>query len=162
MGTEIKVTFNAEAVESPSDPSNFSAELAKVLEHGRRPTISLHSFDDSVRGVQLLRKVLMQYLVNDWNFSVIDDGDGGDIVIVNEDPTPVTQAIERKSATKPFIILSSARGDPRLMAIVNEYEHVGGDAHASLVAGLGISPTGTVHSVGFDDRLREIDGKNYT
>ena len=126
MGTEIKVTFNAEAVESPSDPSNFSAELAKVLEHGRRPTISLHSFDDSVRGVQLLRKVLMQYLVADWNFPVIDDGDGGDIVVVNEDPTPVSRAIERKHASKPFIILSSVRGDPRLMAIVNEYEHIGG------------------------------------
>ncbi|KAI0711960.1 hypothetical protein C8T65DRAFT_739414 [Cerioporus squamosus] len=126
VGTEIKVTFNAEAVESPSEASNFSAELAKVLEHGRRPTISLHSFDDSVRGVQLLRKVLMQYLVADWQFSVTDDGDGGDIVIVNEDPTPVTLAIERKTASKPFIILSSVRGDPRLMAIVNEYEHIGG------------------------------------
>ncbi|RPD61183.1 hypothetical protein L226DRAFT_462336 [Lentinus tigrinus ALCF2SS1-7] len=126
VGTEIKVTFNAEAVESPSDSSNFSAELAKVIEHGRRPTISLQSFDDSVRGVQLLRKVLMQYLVSDWEFSVIDDGDGGDIVIVNEDPTPVTRAIERKDASKPFIILSSVRGDPRLMAVVNEYEHVGG------------------------------------
>ncbi|TFK93960.1 hypothetical protein K466DRAFT_477486 [Polyporus arcularius HHB13444] len=126
VGTEIKVTFNAEAVESPSEASNFSAELAKVLEHGRRPTISLHSFDDSVRGVQLLRKVLMQYLVADWGFSVTEDGDGGDIVIVNEDPTPVALAIERKTASKPFIILSSVRGDPRLMAIVNEYEHIGG------------------------------------
>ncbi|KAI0710119.1 hypothetical protein C8Q76DRAFT_625042 [Earliella scabrosa] len=126
VGTEIKVTFNAEPVESPSDASTFSAEIAKVLEHGQRPTVSLLAFDDSLRGVQMLRKVLMQYLVSDWGFPVTEDGDGGDIVIVNEDPTPVTQAIERKSATKPFIILSSARGDPRLMAIVNEYEHVGG------------------------------------
>ena len=49
-----------------------------------------------------------------------------------------------------------------MLAFKDEYEYVGGDAHASLVAGLSASPSGTVHSVGFDDRLREIDGKTYT
>ncbi|KAI0360052.1 hypothetical protein OH77DRAFT_1394215 [Trametes cingulata] len=126
VGTEIKVTFNAEAVESPSEPANFSAELAKVLDHGRRPSISLLAFDETIRGVHLLRKVLTQYIVSDWGFTITEDPEAGDIVIVNEDPTPVTLAIERKNASRPFIILSSARGDPRLMAIVNEYEHIGG------------------------------------
>lgn len=126
VGTEIKVTFNAEVVEGPSEAPTFAAELEKVLEHGQRPTISLLAFDDTSRGVQLLRKLLLQYLATDWGFPIVEDGDGGDIVVVNEDPTPVTQAIERKHALRPFIILSSARGDPRLMAIVNEYEHIGG------------------------------------
>ncbi|KAI9057213.1 hypothetical protein FKP32DRAFT_1689249 [Trametes sanguinea] len=126
VGTEIKVTFNAEAVETPSEPASFAAELAKVLEHGRRPSISLVEFDDTVRGVHLLRKVLTQYIVSDWGFTLTEEGEMGDIVIVNEDPAPVMQAIERKEASRPFIILSSARGDPRLMAIVNEYEHIGG------------------------------------
>ncbi|KAH9902863.1 hypothetical protein C8Q73DRAFT_633609 [Cubamyces lactineus] len=126
VGTEIKVTFNAEPVESPSEPTNFAAELAKVLDHGRRPSISLLTFDDTIRGVQLLRKVLTQYIVSDWGFTLTEEGDAGDIIIVNEDPTPVTLAIERKEASRPFIVLSSARGDPRLMAIVNEYEHIGG------------------------------------
>ncbi|OSD06395.1 hypothetical protein PYCCODRAFT_1360537 [Trametes coccinea BRFM310] len=126
VGTEIKVTFNAEAVETPSEPASFAAELAKVLEHGRRPSISLVEFDDTVRGVHLLRKVLTQYIVSDWGFTLTEEGETGDIVIVNEDPAPVTRAIERKEASRPFIILSSARGDPRLMAIVNEYEHIGG------------------------------------
>ncbi|KAI0661563.1 hypothetical protein C8Q70DRAFT_910657 [Cubamyces menziesii] len=126
VGTEIKVTFNAEPVESPSEPTSFAAELAKVLDHGRRPSISLLAFDDTVRGVQLLRKVLTQYIVSDWGFTLTNESDAGDIIIVNEDPTPVKLAIERKQASRPFIVLSSARGDPRLMAIVNEYEHIGG------------------------------------
>ncbi|KAI0768141.1 hypothetical protein BD413DRAFT_567029 [Trametes elegans] len=126
VGTEIKVTFTAEAVESPSEPASFASELAKVLDHGRRPSISLLAFDEKVRGVQLLRKVLTQYIVSDWGFTLTDDDNVGDIIIVNEDPTPVTLAIEHKNASRPFIILSSARGDPRLMAIVNEYEHIGG------------------------------------
>ncbi len=126
VGTEIKVTFNAEAVDSPSEPTSFASELAKVLEHGQRPTISLLAFDESIRGVQLLRKVLKQYIESDWGFTLTEDDSAGDIVIVNEDPTPVTAAIEAKDAARPFIILSSARGDPRLMAIVNEYEHIGG------------------------------------
>ncbi|KAI0833277.1 hypothetical protein BC628DRAFT_1308067 [Trametes gibbosa] len=126
VGTEIKVTFTAEAVESPSEPPNFASELAKVLDHGMRPSISLHAFDDSIRGVQLLRKVLTQYIVYDWGFTLTKDDGAGDIVIVDEDPSPVTLAIEQKNASRPFIILSAARGDPRLMAIVNEYESIGG------------------------------------
>ncbi|KAI0356078.1 WD40 repeat-like protein [Trametes cingulata] len=42
------------------------------------------------------------------------------------------------------------------------YEYVAGDAHATLVAGLGASQDGKVYSVGLDDRLREIEGKSYT
>ncbi|KAI0649336.1 hypothetical protein C8Q79DRAFT_903287 [Trametes meyenii] len=125
VGTEIKVTFNAEAVETLNEPTSFASELAKVLDHGRRPSISLLAPDDTVRGVQLLRKVLTQYIVTDWGFTLTQDGTG-DIIIVNEDPTPVTIAIEAKDSSRPFIILSSARGDPRLMAIVNEYEAIGG------------------------------------
>ena len=48
-----------------------------------------------------------------------------------------------------------------MLAHTTEYEYVGGEAHATLVAGLSASPSGTVHSVGFDDRLREIDGSSY-
>ena len=126
VGTEIKVTFTAEAVENANEPSSQRADFAKLFDDARRPTISFLSFDDTVRGVELLRRVLTQYLVTDWQFPLAEEDEIGDIVVVNEDPTPVTLAIERKDATRPFIILSSARGDPRLMAIVNEYEHIGG------------------------------------
>nr|VWO95876.1 Uncharacterized protein [Ganoderma boninense] len=126
VGTEIKVTFTAEPVENANEPSSQRAEFAKIFDNAPRPTISFLCFDEMVRGVELVKRVLTQYLVTDWQFPLAEEGKTGDIVVVNEDPTPVTLAIESKDASRPFIILSSARGDPRLMAIVNEYEHIGG------------------------------------
>ncbi|OBZ72215.1 Hybrid signal transduction histidine kinase J [Grifola frondosa] len=125
VGTEIRVTFTAEAVEDVEASSGFS-ELIKVYDHLKRPAISLVGFDDSLRGVCLLREVLTTNLVARWGFTVKDDRESGDIVIVNEDLAQVKLAVENKDSTRPFIILSSARGDPRLMAVVNEYEHIGG------------------------------------
>lgn len=52
--------------------------------------------------------------------------------------------------------------DGRVLSFTEEYEHVGGETHTNLVSGLGVSPSGTIHSVGFDDRLRELAGKSYT
>ena len=43
-----------------------------------------------------------------------------------------------------------------------EASHVGGDGHLSLVTSLSSSKDGRVFSVGFDDRLREIDGPTFT
>ncbi|PIL35743.1 hypothetical protein GSI_02473 [Ganoderma sinense ZZ0214-1] len=126
VGTEIKVTFTAEPVENANEPSSQRADFAKIFDDAHRPTISFLSFDETVRGVELLQRVLTHYLVTDWQFPLAEEGKRGDIVVVNEDPTPVTLAIGSKDASRPFIILSSARGDPRLMAIVNEYEHIGG------------------------------------
>lgn len=50
----------------------------------------------------------------------------GQIVIVNEDLAPLAAAIDRQQACRPFIILSSLRGDPRLMNMVGDYERIGG------------------------------------
>ncbi len=49
-----------------------------------------------------------------------------------------------------------------MLSFSDEYENVGGESHGSFVAGLSAASSGTVHSVGFDDNLREIDGKDYT
>ncbi|KAL1949187.1 hypothetical protein VTO73DRAFT_10993 [Trametes versicolor] len=42
------------------------------------------------------------------------------------------------------------------------FEHVGGDAHTTLVSGLGAAQDGKVYSVGLDDQLRELEGTSYT
>lgn len=125
MGTEIKVTFSAEAVED-AESSNCDAELVKVYDELKRPTITLLGFDNPHRGVQLLRNVLTTYIVSRWNFTITEDPKLSDIVLINEDAQPVLDAIEAKNSGKPFIILSSARGDPRLIAVVNDYERIGG------------------------------------
>ncbi|KAI0716528.1 WD40 repeat-like protein [Earliella scabrosa] len=71
----------------------------------------------------------------------------------------ITSGLKTPSSASTFIV---GTADGRVLSFSDEYEYVGGDAHASLVAGLSAGPSGTVHSVGFDDRLREIDGKDYT
>ncbi|EED84276.1 hypothetical histidine kinase [Postia placenta Mad-698-R] len=125
VGTEIKVTFTAETVED-EQISTADDELVKVYDHLKRPTISLHGFNDSHRGVQLLRSVMYSYLVTRWGFAIAADDEHGHIVIANGDLTPVEEAIESKRATQPFILLSPLRGEPRLMSVVNEYERMGG------------------------------------
>ncbi len=71
----------------------------------------------------------------------------------------ITAALKTPSSASTFIV---GTADGRVLSFADDYEYIGGDAHASLVAGLGVSPAGTVHSVGFDDRLREIDGNSFT
>ncbi|KAI0077875.1 hypothetical protein K474DRAFT_1706914 [Panus rudis PR-1116 ss-1] len=124
VGTEIKVTFTAETVEE--ETANNDVELMRLYESLRRPSISLVGFDESHRGPRLLKEVLTSYLTSRWGFTLSQGPELGDIVIVNEDCGPVSRAIKEKDVRRPYIILSSARGDPRIMNVVGEYEHIGG------------------------------------
>ncbi|TCD67142.1 His Kinase A domain containing protein [Steccherinum ochraceum] len=138
VGTEIKITFTAEAIED-EDIYNNDAELVKLYNSLKRPSISLLGFDTPRRGVQLLKDTLVASLTTRWGFTLVGselgpgtDGEvpeaptAGDIVIVNEDCDPVVRAVQEKDTDRPFIILSSNRGDPRLMKAVADYERIGG------------------------------------
>ncbi|THH20416.1 hypothetical protein EW146_g955 [Bondarzewia mesenterica] len=122
LGTEIKVTIPIEvAEEEERQPSVMEPLISKGS-----LTISMLGFDDSHRGIQLLRKVLTHYLVSWWGFQIVPPDSPGHIVIVNEDLTPLVLAIECKDVSRPFIILTMGRGDDQLMTTVNEYERIGG------------------------------------
>lgn len=125
VGTEIKVTFTAEAVPD-AEPARDESELLKAYTAFNSPPVTLVGFDDLHRGVQLLRNVLSSYLVNRWGFSLSQSQDHGDIVITNEDFSQVLSATQEKAARRAYIILSSARGNPRLMSVVSDYERLGG------------------------------------
>lgn len=125
VGTEIKITFTAEVVDDP-DTHSIDGELMKLYEALGTPSISLAGFDAQHRGVQLLKGVLSSYLVKRWHLSLADHSQRSDIVIVNEDYAHVIRAMEDKRTHLPFIILSSNRGDPKLMNVVSEYERHGG------------------------------------
>lgn len=125
VGTEIKITFTAEKLED-SAALDRDTELVKIYDGLHRPSISLVGFDSPHKGVQLLRTVLSSYLVARWGMTIAEDPDEGEIVIVNEDPSPVVHAAEAKGRRRPFIVLSPLRGDPKVMSIVNEYERAGG------------------------------------
>lgn len=125
VGTEIKVTFTAEAA-SDNETHDSDAELRKVYDSLHQPSISLAGFDDPHRGIQLLKNVLSTFLVKRWGLVLADDSESGDIVVVNEDYAHVNRVTEKKRSKKPFMILSSNRGDPKLMSVVSEYERLGG------------------------------------
>ena len=88
--------------------------------------MSLLGFSDPHRGVQLLRNVTTSYLSTRWGINVASENEAGQIVIANEVLDPIAHAIDSKDGSRPFIILSSLRGDPRLMNMVGDYERIGG------------------------------------
>jgi hypothetical protein len=123
-GTEIKVTFTAETVK---DNGEFDYGSMKFDDPSKPPTVSLVGFDLEHRGLKLLYEVLTTYLVSWWGFPIHpDDGGLGDIVIVNDDPSPVVSATVAKDTSRPFIILSASRGSPKIMTIASDHERIGG------------------------------------
>lgn len=127
VGTDIKISFMTQTV---GDMEGFPvlSELWKTEDFARPPSVSLIGFNVAHRGIELLRNVLVGYLRTWWNLAVLPDGSDelGDIVIVNEDPSYVADAASSKDVSRPMILLSSFRGDPRLMSVVTDFERVGG------------------------------------
>ncbi|KAI0701324.1 hypothetical protein BC835DRAFT_1264982 [Cytidiella melzeri] len=124
-GTEIKVTFTAEVIKD-EEPSFDGSELLKIYDSVDCPSVHLSGFDEPHRGTQLLRSVVSNHIVNRWGFALAESPDKGEIVIANEDISPVLRATEAKILDRAFIIFSAARGDPRLMNAVTDFESLGG------------------------------------
>ena len=127
VGTDIKISFMVQTVED-AEGSPVLSELWRTEDFARAPSVSLVGFDIAHRGIELLRNVLVGYLQAWWNLVVLPDGSDelGDIVIVNEDPSYVAEAVASKDVSRPMLLLSSVRGDPHLMSIVTDFENVGG------------------------------------
>ncbi|KAK7454471.1 hypothetical protein VKT23_011227 [Stygiomarasmius scandens] len=123
VGTEIKITFFAEIPDEPEDIDPPEVPNKPGAQH----SVSLIGFDSSHRGVQLLHSVLRTYLIERWGLEICPPEQGyGDIIILNEDISPLKAATERRDASRPFIILSSTRGSPELMSAASEHELIGG------------------------------------
>ncbi|PFH53107.1 hypothetical protein AMATHDRAFT_55552 [Amanita thiersii Skay4041] len=123
-GTEIKVTFLAN---KPDASDGLAHEMVFKNDSYPLPTISLVGFEDTEhKGVQLMKNVLLTYLQTWWNFKIVTGPEYGDVIIINDDSTPVKQATEIRDTRHSFIIMSSARGNPTLMSIACEYERIGG------------------------------------
>jgi hypothetical protein len=128
VGTEIKVTFNAEVDDDEFGERGYEINYMEPikLEYGSLPSISLVGFDGPHRGIQLLERILRSYLEKWWNFNVVSGAQNGDIIILNEDVGPVIAATEKHDISRPFIILSGARGSPSIMQVATEHERIGG------------------------------------
>lgn len=119
VGTKIKITFPAEV---PPD-STASRPALEPFTNDPMPTVSLSGFSDNNQGTGLLRTVTSEYLTVWWGFKIVDEGD---IVILNDDPTPIALAIQKNDTTRCFILLSSAHGNTTIMATASEYDQMGG------------------------------------
>ncbi|KAG6850684.1 hypothetical protein H0H93_009842 [Arthromyces matolae] len=123
-GTEIKVTFFAERVEEPRTSPEM--EPFKLEDRLTLPSISLVGFDSPHEGIQLLKRVLENVLKSWWGFKVHSGIEHGDIVIVNEDISPVVSATRNRDSSRPFIIVTSSRGSATIMGAAADHELIGG------------------------------------
>ncbi|GLB40521.1 putative protein with domain present in phytochromes and cGMP-specific phosphodiesterases [Lyophyllum shimeji] len=123
-GTEIKVTFLAEKVEDEGPSPEM--EPLKLGNLTRPPTVSLVGFDTPHTGVQLLERVLENYFQKWWGIEVHRGAGLGDVVVLNDDPSLVQEATDRRDTSRPFIILSAARGNPMIMNVASDHERIGG------------------------------------
>lgn len=128
VGTEIKVTFNAEVDDDEFGEGEYEVNYMEPIksEDGSLPTISLVGFDNPHRGTQLLERVLRSYFGKWWHLNVVTGAENGDIIILNEDVSPVISATERHDINRPFIVLSGARSSPTIMHVATEHERIGG------------------------------------
>lgn len=99
LGTELKVTFSADVL--PTDEGGYlpsSTDMFRFDDPNNPPTVALVGFDTSHPGVQLLFTVTRNYLVSWWGFNAIQTEDPGlgDIVIINNDPSAIVAATERR------------------------------------------------------------------
>ena len=124
VGTEIRITFNAELAEDAQ-----GTEIEKLELQGTRQSVSLVGFEDRSKGTALLRDVLEKYLQT-WSGLDIaphsEDDPTGSILLLNEDPRLLVRAIEAKDASRPFVLLTSSRADAETTSIVLAYERLGG------------------------------------
>jgi len=124
VGTEIKVTFNAEVDDDEFGELNDMEPIPH--ETGPLPVISLIGFDGSHQGTSRLKKIFRSYLEDWWQFNVVADLQKSNIVILNEEVEPVIMATENQDTSRPFIILSAGRGSLPIMHVATEHERIGG------------------------------------
>ena len=94
---------------------------------GQPPSASLVGFDDTHPGTRILYTVLRSYLVSWWGFNIQPAGSElGEVVILNNDPSLVKLANNKRDTDRMFVILSSSRRNRNIMAIASEYEQMGG------------------------------------
>lgn len=125
VGTEIKITFSAKIAHSDSCDSWLT--LPFKTDSGETPTVTMVGFNSTHPGVSLLRDTIKNYLDVWFGLRVIpEDQPPGQIILINDDFSPVVDAIAQRDIQHPFIIFSDLRGDPTGMAIASEYDSIGG------------------------------------
>ena len=106
MGTEIRVSFEAEVIDDDDEVSSVSSSISMASHPGRGRSISFLGFKHNHRGQMLSLEVLSSYAAS-WGFD-LTDGDDGDLLVIHED-----EEILRRVHTLgyPIIFLTPGRSD---------------------------------------------------
>ncbi|WVR06967.1 hypothetical protein IAU60_004003 [Kwoniella sp. DSM 27419] len=130
MGTEIRVSFEVEAIEDDDETSSTTSSAVSStmssdssLAFGQGYSVGFASFAPDHRGHRLSSEVLSSY-VNAWRFDVADRANA-DIVVVNEDEAVLDELYHKDKA---IIMLSAIRGFDR-HHVSNEINRNGGFCH---------------------------------
>ncbi|ODN82062.1 hypothetical protein L202_02378 [Cryptococcus amylolentus CBS 6039] len=122
VGTEIKVTFEAEVIDEDdgdvavSSSSSVASNNTAISTFGRGISTAFVSFLPGHQGHMLLCEVLIRY-VNYWQFEV-KDASSADIIIINDDDEDLESF---SKSQKPLICLAVGRkfGTSRVVESIN-------------------------------------------
>lgn len=118
MGTEIRVSFDAEVIDEEEDSSSASSVTSTTSSLGRGLSLTLLAFDVGHRGHMLSLEVLGAYAAA-WHFELKEEGD---ILVINEDEA----VLERISNVhRPIIFLITQR-IPEVTSVRDSINQVGG------------------------------------
>ena len=103
MGTEIRVSFDAEVVDEEEDMSSASSVTSSTSSLGRDHSVSFLGFDTKHRGHMLGLEVLGAYAAA-WHLELKDNGE---ILVINEEELTVLG--EPSNLHRPIIFLLTSR-----------------------------------------------------
>ncbi|KAF8606662.1 hypothetical protein BDV93DRAFT_553820 [Ceratobasidium sp. AG-I] len=118
VGTEIKISFDVEETKPGAADSCLSGQFRKL-------SVCILGFS-SHRGQQELYSTVSTVLKDWWGVSLTDNVNGAGVLLVNEDVQVLSDLVMNQEFSKPVILLTSARGDQRMMSIVKSFERSGG------------------------------------
>ena len=105
MGTEIRVSFEAEVIDDEDDSVSSSSSVTSLSSSpGHGHSISLVGFHTEHRGHMLSLEVLSMYAAA-WQFD-LDPNGAGDVIVINDEEDELARA---QNADRPIIYLTSGR-----------------------------------------------------
>ncbi|KAG9127245.1 His Kinase A domain containing protein [Ceratobasidium sp. 392] len=119
VGTEIKISFDVEEIPAGDADASLSSGQFESLK------ICLLGFSQH-RGQQELRSIIVNMLANWWGATITEDISDASVILVNEDVQFLSDQIDKQEFLKPVVLLSSGRGDQRIMSVVKAFERSGG------------------------------------
>lgn len=126
VGTEIRITIEAERPSNKTDPDAPSHLVNPSLSMA---VVYMDGFETAHLGQKLLQDVVANYLTDWWDVSLTAHHNRHDanIILLNEDVGVLVDCVRRQDTSRPIILLTASRGNHEVSAIVSSFHDIGGD-----------------------------------